>query len=84
MTHFTCRLTAKNRDQLRDPTLSNRVRATFTFNNGLLLEQATVINRKLQRRVIGTPCTIAHCRLIAYHTVFVLFLLTFLHFTEAL
>ena len=33
MTHVTCRLTAKNRDQLRNPTLGNRVWATFTFNN---------------------------------------------------
>ena len=37
MTHVTCKLTAKNRDQLRDhrPTLGNRIgglRATFTFN----------------------------------------------------
>jgi len=32
MTHVTCRLTAKNRDQLRDPTLGNyRLWATFTF-----------------------------------------------------
>ena len=31
MTHITCRPTAKNRDQLRNPTLGNRVRATFTF-----------------------------------------------------
>jgi len=31
MTHVTCRLAAKNRDQLRNPTLGNRVRATFTF-----------------------------------------------------
>jgi len=31
MTHITCRLTAKNRDQLRKPTLCNRVWATFTF-----------------------------------------------------
>ena len=32
MTHVTCRLTAKEqRDQLRDPTLGNRVLATFTF-----------------------------------------------------
>ena len=31
MTHVTCRLTAKNRDQLQNPTLCNRVRATFTF-----------------------------------------------------
>jgi len=29
MTHVTCRLTAKNRDQLRNPALGNRVRATF-------------------------------------------------------
>jgi len=31
MTHITCRLTAKNRDQLRNPTLGNRVWAAFTF-----------------------------------------------------
>ena len=35
MTHVTCRLTAKNRDQLQNPTLGNRVRATFTFLVGL-------------------------------------------------
>jgi len=29
MTHVTCRLTAKNLEQLRDPTLGNRVWATF-------------------------------------------------------
>ena len=31
MTHVTYRLTAKNRDQLRDPTLGNRLWAVFTF-----------------------------------------------------
>ena len=31
MTQITCRLAAKNRDQLRNPTLGNRVWATFTF-----------------------------------------------------
>ena len=31
MTHVTCRLTAENRDHLRNPTLGNRVRAIFTF-----------------------------------------------------
>ena len=30
MIHVTCRLTAKNRNQLRNPTLGNRVWATFT------------------------------------------------------
>ena len=29
MIHVTCRLTAKNRDQPRNPTLANRVWATF-------------------------------------------------------
>jgi len=29
LTRVTCRLTAKNRDQLRTPTLGNRVWATF-------------------------------------------------------
>ena len=31
MTHVTCRLTAKNRDQLQNPTPGNRVWASFTF-----------------------------------------------------
>jgi len=31
MTHVTYKLTAKNRDQLQNPTLGNRVWATFTF-----------------------------------------------------
>ena len=31
MTHVNCRLTVKNRDQLRNPTLGSRVWATFTF-----------------------------------------------------
>jgi len=29
MTHVNCRLTGKNQDQLRNPTLGNRVWATF-------------------------------------------------------
>jgi len=32
-THVTCRLTAKNRDQLRNPTLGYRVCAAFTFTD---------------------------------------------------
>jgi len=35
MTHVTCRLTAKNRDQLRNSMLGNRVWATFFTNNSL-------------------------------------------------
>ena len=35
MTHVTCRLTTKNQDQPRNPTLGNRVGlwATFLFND---------------------------------------------------
>ena len=32
MTHVICKLTAKNRDQLRNPTLGNRVWAAFAFS----------------------------------------------------
>ena len=31
MTHVTCRLTAKNRDQLQNHMLGNRIWASFTF-----------------------------------------------------
>ena len=31
ITYVTCRLTAKNLDQLQNPTLGNRVWVTFTF-----------------------------------------------------
>ena len=49
MTHITCRLTAKNRDQLRNPTLDNRARATFTF---LLLHKAmTERNKEIELEI---------------------------------
>ena len=35
MTHVTCRLTVKNRDQLCNPMLGSRVWATFTFSLSL-------------------------------------------------
>jgi len=35
MTHVTYRLTAKNRDQLRIPTLGNRVSATLVVDIGV-------------------------------------------------
>jgi len=37
MTHVTCRLTAKNRDQLWNTTLGIRVWATFTFFRSLYM-----------------------------------------------
>jgi len=41
MTHVTCRLTAKIRDRLRNSTLGNRARGTFTF---LLRRKGFVLN----------------------------------------
>ena len=38
MTHVTCRLTAKNRDQLRNPTLGNRVWASLLTSTATLTE----------------------------------------------
>ena len=42
MTRITRRLTAKNRDQLRNPTLGNRVWATFTFTFYIMAIQIAV------------------------------------------
>jgi len=54
MTHVTCRLTARNQNQLRNPTLGNRVWATFTF---FLQEELANVNmakyRKLQQEMEG-------------------------------
>jgi len=46
MTHVTCRLTAKNLDQLRNHTLGNRVRwATFftQFNDSIILTKSVSV-----------------------------------------
>ena len=43
MTHVTCRLSAKNRDQLRNRTLGNRVWATFYFFTVCRLEETGVV-----------------------------------------
>jgi len=43
MTHITCRLTAKNRDQLRNLTLDNQVWATFTLPNMILRIYGAII-----------------------------------------
>ena len=51
MIHVTCRLTAKKWDQLRNPTLGNRVWATFfTFNkHRMASKQTTVVVYWLQK-----------------------------------
>ena len=47
MTHVTSRLIAKNRDQLRNPTLRNRVWAAFLL---LLRKNFAASNRRRTRR----------------------------------
>ena len=60
MTRVTYRLTAKNRDQLRNLTLGNRVWATFTFLPFTdILSHFRIIKRQQQRmdflqRVLST------------------------------
>ena len=53
MTHIICRLTAKYRDQLRNPTLGNRVWATFTFFT-FTLSRSKAYNLLLSRPDDGT------------------------------
>jgi len=44
MTHVTCRLTVMNRDQLRNLTLGDRVRAAFTVSvAAVLIEQLSCL-----------------------------------------
>jgi len=61
MTHITCRLTAKNRDQLRNPTLGNRLWARF-FILGVLdttsLSSAFYVSRQ---RGTARICCCAPC-----------------------
>jgi len=47
MTHVTCQLTAKNRDQLRNPTLGNRVWVSFTTLVIIILFSANPCHRRL-------------------------------------
>jgi len=59
MTHVTCRLTAKNRDQHRNPMLGNRVWATLPFYIERDSQETAemVIGLKRQR---PTSCCYAH------------------------
>jgi len=75
MTHVTCRPTAKNRHQLWNPTLGNRVSATFIF---LLQELWALFDWVHYGQLLGTAKTFAteyetpimtvshHCRLTNY------------------
>jgi len=55
MIHVTCRLTAKNRDQLRNPALGNRVWANVTFFM-LALAAAEYAYMKGDREIEDTAC----------------------------
>jgi len=54
MTHVTCRLTAKDRNQLRNPTLSNRVWTT-TFYLLPLIGSYTSIKSGIGLICLATP-----------------------------
>jgi len=61
MTHVTCRLTAKNRDQLRNPTLGNRVRASFTSHHNTTLHAVQLDSGRRQQLSIDIFHTRARC-----------------------
>jgi len=65
MTYATYRLTAKNRDQLRNPTLGNRVWATFLlisyFND--ILAHFDIISAKMRLIVTDVPWSLSVCLL---------------------
>ena len=53
MTHLTCRLTAKLRDELRNPTLGNRLWATFYCGKLTVIPQTCWLNVKGKERAVG-------------------------------
>jgi len=78
MTHVTCRLTAKNRDQLRNPTLGNRVWATFTFSPVIKISLFLILLKKMKRYIgffcivgLAIFCVILHMQLKLYSRRFV-------------
>jgi len=50
MTHVTCSLSAKNRDQVRNPTLGNRVWATFFIATQMIVlgNFRSIVSRKVE------------------------------------
>ena len=68
MTHVTCRLTAKYRDQLRNPTLGNRVWATLLLNRGstdFTPRRILKLVHRGQYRTVGGVCYLRlHCSLL--------------------
>jgi len=69
MIHVTCRLTAKNRDQLRNPGLGNRVWATFTFlrdtriTNDALVQERTFLRIRCFLPILQFQIDVFFCKL---------------------
>jgi len=64
MTHVTCRLTTKNRNQLRNPTLGNQVGlwATFTFAHIILsVDRRQISDWSIRLRVCSYSLTLTSC-----------------------
>jgi len=66
MTHVTCRLTAKNRDQLRNPTLGNRVWAAFLY---LFSVKCTTVKWHFHDQ-LRNPTSIGYLYLSSFDSVF--------------
>jgi len=54
MTHVTCRLTAENRDQVRNSTLGSRVWATFIFTPVHIADGISFGSAVLRDSLLGT------------------------------
>jgi len=61
MTHVTCRLTAKNRDQLRNPTLGNRVWATFAFFSINISAAPRIYHELINSLALRPSSSCSHC-----------------------
>jgi len=72
MTQVTCRLTAKNRDQLQNPMLSNRVWATFfnisvcNFAHDSRLAPAASLRYRSMKSRIQVGSKFSRCRAISF------------------
>ena len=87
MTHVTCRLTAKNQNQLRNHTLGSQVWANFTFFTWQILKCSLLADNwfvtatshtashklvKIFKNVASDRCTKTICEILGAPSVFVL------------
>ena len=67
MTHVTCRLTARNRDQLRNPTLGNQLVTFMNHSQSLAMRGQTIfwwhrIDTAVARHHISHGVCVGLCR----------------------